>query len=225
MKFLHRHHTSHKKTQGFTLVEILVVLGIFSFLMTLATGVLYMTQAVNVKLQETQAILDNVNFTIDTISRDVRYGADFHCGSSYSISTETEYLLRKDCNYDGSGNKILFFKPVNSASDNVRVAYYASTTSDGYEVIMKDEYDAGGILITSNQVTSNDVAIKNLSFYVEGAYTKDDSIPYKNVDHSIDFKQPLVTILLSGETIPITHNSSSTKFSIQSTVTSHRIDK
>lgn len=218
-------HFPHKKIKGFTLVEILVVLGIFSFLMTLATGVLYMTQAVNVKLQETQAILDNVNFAVDTIARDIRYGIEFHCGSEYATSSDVDYKLRKDCSYDDFGNNVLFFKSVNGTTgDNSRVVYYASTTSNGHEVVWKDEYNNSDMLIASNQITSDDIAIKNLSFYVEGAYTKDGD-PLKNVLGKSDYKQPLITILLSGETVPIVHNSSSTKFSIQSTITSHRIDK
>lgn len=88
------------RIKGFTLVEMLVVLGLFSFIMTLATGVLYTTQAINVKLQETQSVLDNVSVSLEIVSRDIRYGSHFHCSTTLHDST---FLERKNCSYNDIG--------------------------------------------------------------------------------------------------------------------------
>ena len=91
--------------RGFTLVEILVVLGLFSSVMTIAAGALFTTQAINVKLQETQSILDNVNIAMETMTREIRYGTNFHCGISISSASST---LRKNCTFANQGGTVLF---------------------------------------------------------------------------------------------------------------------
>lgn len=200
---------------------MLIVLGLFSFIMTLATGVLYTTQAINVKLQETQAVLDNVNLSMDAMSREIRYGTNFHCASTLQ---EAESSLRKSCSYYNNGGKFLFFKPNDAMHDEDRVAYYASTTQDG-DVILKDEYfGSGGAFSNRYQITANDAKIKSLVFYVVGANTTSGSSTM-DVGSVRDYVQPLVTMDLSGETKPITSSASSTKFIIQLTVSSRALDK
>lgn len=211
------HTLIHTTKKGFTLVEILVVLGLFSFIMTLATGVLYTTQAVNVKLQETQSVLDNVNLSIETIARDIRYGSDFHCGTQ--LLNETEIELRKNCSFESHGGNILFFRPSGGDVDD-RVAYYASTTSYG-NVILRDEYIGGAT--STYQITSNDVDIKSLVYYVVGANTASSSGTDVNDEH--DFEQPLVTLTISGQTIPIETSASSTSFHMQSSISARELDK
>jgi prepilin-type N-terminal cleavage/methylation domain-containing protein len=210
-----------KKRQGFTLVEMLIVLGLFSFMMTLATGVLYTTQAINVKLQETQSILDNVNVSADIIARDIRYGTDFHCASTLG---EAEREKRKSCDYfDAKGGRFLFFKPDDYSNATDRVVYYSSSTPAG-NIIFKDEYfGSGGTFSNRYQITANDVKIKSLMYYVVGANSS--ALTSTDVGDIHDYEQPLITINLSGETIPVMSNASSTKFSIQSTVAARVLDK
>lgn len=212
-------------TRGFTLVEMLIVLGLFSFIMTLATGVLYTTQAVNTKLQETQAVLDNVNVSMDILSHDIRYGTDFHCGvSSTSTADLNTMTLRKSCSYrsvgDSHGGQILYFKPVDAMTDSDRVAYYASSTALG-DVIFKTEYFGGST--TTYRITANDVRIRSLVFYVDGANTTSGVGVDVNEIH--DYAQPLISVTISGETIPIKNTASSTSFIIQTSISSRGIDK
>ncbi|MCF7843722.1 type II secretion system GspH family protein [Candidatus Gracilibacteria bacterium] len=210
-------------TKGFTLVEMIVVLGVFSYLMTLAAGILYMTQDINVKLQGSQAVLDNVNLSMETISRDIRQGYSFHCAETLD---EIDMNLRKSCSYEnvgaGHGGKVLFFRPASAATSTDRVAYYASTTQYG-DVILKDEYISGST--TTYQMTANDVKIKSLIFYVVGANSGGEI--GQDVDDVHDFAQPLITINLTGETILIGKNGTTTpvSFSIQSSVTARSFDK
>ncbi len=211
--------------KGFTLVEMLVVLGLFSFIMTLATGVLYTSQAINVKLQETQSILDNVSVSLEIMTRDIRYGSVFHCDTSLNVANFRE---RRGCSYDdlgvNNGGVVLFFKPVDANNSNDRVAYYASTTQTG-KVILKDEYFSGKAT-TTYQITADDVKIKSLLFYVVGASStslaKDEGgveIPDSN-----DYIQPLITLSVSGETIPIKEKASSTKFIVETSISSRVLD-
>lgn len=207
-----------KKIKGFTLVEMIVVLGLFSFLMTLATGVLYSTQAISVKLQETQAILDNVNLSMDTMAREIRYGSNFHCTNTLNNSSSS---LRKNCLFESGGGKIIIFRPNNSATSSDRVAYYSSSTSYG-NVILKDEYTESGT--STYQITANDVKINSLVFYVDGANSMGTSTG-ENADDVHDYIQPFIIVTISGETRPLSIRASSTKFSIEASLSARELDK
>ena len=206
-------------------MEILVVLGLFSSIMTLAAGTLFMTQAVNVKLQQTQAVLDNVNLSVETMTREIRYGSEFHCGVISAEIYDLSMNLRKSCPFVDKGGVALIFKPNNASSSSDRVAYYATSTAHG-DVIFRNEYIGGST--TTYQITADDVSIKSLIFYVSGANTSVS--PTKDVNGVHDFAQPFVTVDVSGE-IKAPHNviSSSTstnivKFTVQTSVSPRELD-
>lgn len=214
-KKLHRQYA-----QGFTLVEILVVLGLFSSIMTIAAGALFTTQAVNTRLQETQAVLDNVNLSVETITRDIRYGAIFHCDTS--TSTAVSITLRKNCPFTSGGNVAIYFKPTTAVNDSDRVAYYVAGG-----VLYKDEYVLGAT--TTYQITASDITVQSLIFYVVGANTATGV--GRDVGEAHDFSQPLVTVVVAGETIPAkkvfnTNGTlkNSTKFTIETSVSSRKLD-
>lgn len=214
-------YRSIKSTRGFTLVEILVVLGLFSFIMTLATGSLYATQAVNVKLQESQSMLDNINVSMQNITRDIRYGSNFYCKDIPSGIPATT-TLRRSCPYTSGGGNVLVFRPSGYA-ENDRVSYYASTTRTGnvdHYVILKSEYKGGAT--TTYQMTSNDVKVNSFIFYVDGAYSKSGVGIDENGKH--DITQPIITIIVSGETQPLKQIASSTKFYIETSVSPRILD-
>jgi prepilin-type N-terminal cleavage/methylation domain-containing protein len=213
--------------RAFTLVELLVVLGLFSSIMTMALGALFSSQAVNVRLQSTQAVLDNVNLSMAVMTRDIRYGTAFYCGGDVSTSSPvllTTQLLRRSCNYQSNGSSTLFFKPAGAAGDSDRVVYSSSVLTKTY------------------QITSNDILVKSLVFYVKGASDTTASTTI-NYGGAFDFEQPLITVTLSGTTDPpkksfvsvtttgvgrsnvtTKENIHGTKFTIQTSISPRELD-
>ncbi len=217
-------------SRGFTLVEMIVVLGLFSFIMTLATGVLYTTQSINVKLQASQAVIDNVNVSVETMARDIRYGSDFSCLKYIPDTTvDTSYLVRRNCEYADSsdihGGVALSFKPIDAATTTDRVIYYASTTINGSYVIKKDEYYYGKAT-SSYQITSDDVMIKSLVFFVSGASSTAPLVDGGGdpILGTNDFIQPLIIFSLSGETVPTKSGATTTPFTIGTSISSRVMD-
>jgi prepilin-type N-terminal cleavage/methylation domain-containing protein len=202
--------------QGFTLVELLVVLGLFSGIATLSLGSLFNAQTINNRLQETQSILDNINLSIQTVTRDVRFGANFYCGEDDPTTLPSIPLIRKDCSdAAGNGGDVLIFRGSEWKDDRDRVAYYIS---DG--VLFKIEYPFVGAS-TTLQMTSSDVFITKLLFYVDGAHTSDGSNDYLGL---FDFRQPLIHILISGYTKSERQTVKPITFNIQATVSSRSLD-
>lgn len=82
-KFSNRHSSSHR---AFTLIEMIVALGIFSIVAVVALGALTKIISANKKAQTLQSSITNLNFALDAMSREMRVGTNFNCigGSNFS---------------------------------------------------------------------------------------------------------------------------------------------
>jgi prepilin-type N-terminal cleavage/methylation domain-containing protein len=195
--------------KGFTLVELLVVLALFTTVMTIASGALFSAQESNTKLQQTQVILDGVNLAMEEMIRDIRYGSMYFC-----TGTVPETIpAAQSCAYP-NGNTVLIFKPstaltINNSS-NDRVAYYISNG-----VIYKKYYPEG-IVSSAVQVTTSDVSVEQLSFYVKGAENTGATPP--------DYAQPVITLSISGVTKPSNPKVLPVRFSVQTSASSRKLD-
>lgn len=199
--------------RGFTLIELLVTMAIFITVITIATGALFSAQAVNVRLEQTQMILDEVNLATEVMVRDIRYGTTFYCDTALQSPLPAS---RHSCRYPDKGS-VLIFRPAiqlagsaNQVDD--RVAYYVSGG-----ILYKNEYPSGGEVVTF-QLTSSNISINDLSFFVTGALPKDTG------EGGTDNDQPLVTIVLSGVTVPLRTSVSPVPFSVQTSASSREVD-
>lgn len=207
-------HTAH--VQGFTLIELMVTMAIFISVMTIAVGALFSAQVVNTRLEQTQAILDGVNLATEVIVRDIRYGSNFYCDTSIPFPMTA---VRKGCIYPAVGN-VLIFRPTLSLAGSTnetldRVAYYLSNG-----VLYKDEYPYGGTTRTY-QITSTDVNIQTLAFYATGLNSTTGSSDYASLS---DYNQPLITMVISGVTIPTKKTVQPVTFSVQTSGSSRALD-
>lgn len=200
--------------KAFSLVEILVVLGLFSSIATLSLGALFNAQTINGHLQETQAILDNINLSTQTITRDIRFGSEFHCTTTVPLTLGAVPTTRRNCAYgvDGSASgSVLVFKSSDAVDDLDRTVIYVENG-----ILYEKIYPRTGDPVLL-QMTANNVTITSLTFYVEGAQTSDGSNDFGGAS---DYKQPLVTFLLSGVTRPASTGVPSAPFTIQSNISS-----
>ncbi len=202
--------------KGFSLVEILTVLGLFSGIATLSLGALFNTQAVNKRLAENQAILDNANLSTQTITRDIRFGKEFYATSSLPVSMAVVPTMRKNCVYGGADLcTILIFQPGDASSTLDRVAYYVANGT-----LYKDSYPYGEAS-TTEQMTSDDVTINSLLFYVDGAQTSDGS---NDVSSATDYTQPRITIFMTGVTNSRSQTVTPVSFYFETQVSPRELD-
>lgn len=208
-----------KYNAGYSLVEILVVLGLFSSIATLTLGALLNAQTVNARLQETQAILDNINLSVQTVTRDIRFGSNFHCEQTTPVGPvsgiPTVPTTRNNCPPGGPKGTVLIFRPSDATNDLDRVAYYVSNG-----ILFRDVYPYLGTT-TILQMTSDDVYISSLTFYVDGA---NSSTGYNDYLNQTDYKQPIVTLFLSGLTRPAKVSTPPATFNIQTAISAREID-
>jgi type II secretory pathway pseudopilin PulG len=202
-----------RRCKGITLVEILVVLGLFSGVATLALGALFNTQAINNKLLENQSILDNVNFSLQAVTRDIRYGAEFHCAATVLVTATT---TRRDCEPGSGGGVYINFLGAEGTNANDRVAYYVE------EGVLYKRESPFGVSPLTYQMTGRDIYITDFRVYIDGAYATN---PLLSADQmTFDYTQPKITILLSGRSNPSRASIVPSTFSIETVVSSRLLD-
>lgn len=197
--------------RGFTLIEMLVSVAIFTVVMVIALGALLSLSEADRKAQTISAAVNNLSFAVDSISRLLRTGINYHCGQSGTL-TDPQNCTTPPQSY-------LAFQVVddslsgctkNSACTVVYKFDNAQDTSSqcGQTVLpygcIERAICAGASCGAFAAITSPEVTISSLSFYVTGSPLGDTV-------------QPKVTILVSG-TVPVTATKS-TAFNLQTSVT------
>jgi len=204
----------HKKIEGFSLIEVLVSLSIFTIVVTICISTLYTLIEANSRSRNSQSIATNLTFTLDNITREIRTGRDYYCvlSSSDPMPYEAGDETTLDCPNGGAafsfneGGQSLTGTTRNNSR---RIAY---RLFDGKLQRRLGNGDAvGGVNDASDwlSLTSEDVMIERLRFYVEGTQRGDDNAP-------------IVTIFLSG--VVGDDDVNQTAFSIQTTISQRLLD-
>ena len=191
-----RRYTPSQK--GFTLIEILVSVAIFTTVMVISLGALLSMAESDRKAQTLKSVINNLNFALDAVSRSMRTGVNYHCDVTVSPVTAP-----RDCDQSSSGATSIAFL----SADNQTIRYCrgnGSTCSTSGTAVLVSKGSAAYAPLTASEVT-----ITNLQFYVTGAEGAQ--------------LQPHVVILLSG-TVPVSASQTST-FDLQTSVTQRLYDQ
>ena len=191
-------NTKQNKSSGFTLIEMIVALSIFTVVMTVALGSLLSVISANKKSQAIQSLMTNLNFAIDDISRNARVGTTYHCSPLGSSAKKDK---PRNCS---SGGDLFAFEATDgdSSDDSDQVVYKFNDTTNAIE----KSTDSGANYV---RITEDRITIENLEFYVLGASNTD-----KN--------QPRVVIVVRG--VAGTQSGIMTDFNIETMVTQRSLD-
>mgnify|MGYP006304102875 CR=1 FL=1 len=72
---------------GFTLIEIIISLAVFSVVITMAVGALLILIGTSDLLRGEQSVMTNLTFAVDSMTREIRTGTDYFCDSRPNTST------------------------------------------------------------------------------------------------------------------------------------------
>jgi hypothetical protein len=188
---------SPKLTTGYTILETMIAISLFIIIVMAGMGALLNANLLSKKSQNMRSILDNLSFTVEDMSKNMRTGYAYHCIDSGDPSL-TDTPPRSCANGGG-----ISFK----SSLGGQWVYYIGTYS-GNPGIFKS-IDGG---VTFVQLNPNEVVLDPVSgFSVLGAEPPPG-----------DTQQPFVTIRLVGKII--LNSKVSTPFSLQTSVSQRIID-
>jgi type II secretory pathway pseudopilin PulG len=143
-----------KYKKGFTLVELLVAVSLFIVVTTISIGAILSIFDANKKAQSSKTVVDNLNLSIENMARIVRFGDNYHCGSSGSLS------VPQNCSNGDTFLAVTFGGSV--------IAYRLNGTA-----IQRS--DDGGAYVS---ITSPETVVEYLKFYVFGNPDFDTNQPY-----------------------------------------------
>ncbi len=143
---------------GFTLLEMVTSMGIFLVIVVSAIGVTIDIMNAQVRAAETQAIQDNVRFSLELITKELRTGFGYQ-NTSFGL------------NCVGSG-----FDPIHELtftnSEGTQITYYWDSRPENLTIMrMSDSvnHQNCGETAYTQPLTSDEVRVKNLRFVLHGA--------------------------------------------------------
>lgn len=172
--------SNHKK-KGFTLIEMMVAVTVFSIVMTIATGAIFSIVSAYKTSQALKSVMDNLSSALDTMSRDIRYGTIYNCGN-----TSGDFTQSASCS-DGGDTKFAFVaRPTLADPNGAHVIYEFQIDSSSGD-------NPGSIYKCINNnlpencipLTAPEVHITDMHFYVQGA-------------GALEAAQPKLLITISG---------------------------
>lgn len=211
------------KQAGFTLIEMIVSLGVFSVVVTTAVGAILVLVSTNVQLQNEQSVMTNLSFALDTMTREMRTGYKYYCeqrpnylaggsgnffedGNSQEdiIGTSTRNCIERSQRLQG----VSFFEGGNSLTKNVvgaqRITYF-------YDAEAKTIFRRVGS-DPAQSIVSSGIVIQNAQFVVIGSPELSDA------SNAI---QPTITIYIEATE---KDDPSAKRYYIQTTVTQRTLD-
>ena len=155
-KTIHDPRSTIYDYKGFTLIEMIIAVALFVVVMVAGIGALLSMVDANRKAQALRTVMDNLNFAVENVTREMRVGFDYHCGSLGDLN------VPRDCSVDG--DTFIAFKN----SDNELTIFRLNNSS-----IEKSE-DGGATYLG---ITAPEIAIDDFRFFVLGSQNTDTLQP------------------------------------------------
>ncbi len=187
-------------TKGFTLVEMLVAVGIFAVIMVMSVGSLISLMDANHKAQTLKTVVNNLHFALENMSRNIRTGHAYHCGASTGALGQPH-----DC-ATASDTSLAFTSRTGSL-----VIYQWNANNQSIERSL----DGGESYVS---ITAPEIQVQQLRFYVDGSCKKASSDP----TCPSDSKQPRVLIVAKG--FMKSKGKSDSDFTIETVVSQRQLD-
>ncbi|MCC6198611.1 prepilin-type N-terminal cleavage/methylation domain-containing protein [Candidatus Nomurabacteria bacterium] len=198
-----RQHNETQSDAGFTLIELMVSLGLFTIVVMAAVSALYSVNIAARRVEAMRATLDNLNFAVESMSRTIRTGTNIACEGGVSGSNNCSFQSA----YQNPG-EWLSLQSTLGVSGSVDYRWWTDTGGKG--VIQKRINNGPWIALTAPGID-----VQRLSFYVQGA---DHTTGGGTFD---DGAQPSVMMLIQGVA---TAEGNTAPFAVQTLVSVRSIE-
>ncbi len=146
---------THKNRAGFTIIELIVAVGLFTFVVIYAIGITISVTRAERKSSDIQAVQDNIRFSLELMTKEMRTGSEFN------LSTNCVAV---------SGQEITF-RSTDSGLTPYRT-YYLSLTAFPQNGIIKRIKSADPLSVgcgSAQDLTAGEVSVDALAFNLHNA--------------------------------------------------------
>lgn len=162
-KIQERFH-GNKTQAGFTLVEVLVALTLFVFVVLAAISSLYSVNDAYRKVTAMRSVLDNLSFAMESMSRTVRTSRHIICNGTLNSSGT------RNCSFPNNpASRLSMYSLVH----NYEIEYRLNATTQQLEKRMKE----GGTWSDWISITAPEIKIHSFSVFVQGSDTNENLQP------------------------------------------------
>ena len=183
-------------------MELLISMALFIVVVTMGIGALLVLISANLKAQNIQESVSNLQFALDSMTREIRTGYSYYCSSG--VETVGDIGTTQDCNKGTYLSIIEGGKSLTEGDDNRRIAYRYNASDDSIE----RKIGTGPWV----RLTNANVAVTSMYFNVN------NTTPFEDANSA----QPNVTIYISGVVSGV--DDSDSTFELQTTVTQRTLD-
>ena len=190
----------NKNLSGYTIIETMIATSLFLVIVIYGMGSLLNANLIHKKSENSRAIMDNLNFVMEDISRNLRTGSSYHC--LFGNDTLANSYVPTSCT-EGWG---IAFESASGSSvtSNDQWVYYI----DEGKLFKSTDNGGSGFV----QLTPDEIVLDELSYFsVLGA----EGVNSENA------QQPFVSIHLIGS---ITSKDGTLPFSLQTSMSQRVVD-
>ncbi len=150
--------------KGFTLIEMLVSVALFTIVMTVGLGVILSVVEGNKKTQSINSVVNNLNSSIDSMVRDMKTGLWYKCDANLpvlpGVSTCTDSSV--------STPVLSFISTISGGERSVSYHFVPSNINGTPGYIEKTSCSAAGVCdAVPTRITSPEVNITDMRMYVK----------------------------------------------------------
>lgn len=156
---------NQQRNKGFTLIELMVATSVFVVVMLASMSSLFILLNAGKSSRGLRFAMDNVNFSMESMTRSIRMGTKYYCVSSGQDIDMSDVTSTHDCSSSEDGTFIAFVPQEASTS---RIGYKLHTdTETGQSTLQRCDINS------CVSIVSPDVNIEKLKFFVDGSADSD----------------------------------------------------
>lgn len=191
MKKLSTKRKKENKHKGFTLIEMMVSVGLFAVVMTIGLGAIVSVIDGNKKSHAINSVVANLNFAVESMTREIKTGSKYYCGISNQLTSPQSSA---GCSQNIAYTDISFL-----SAEGKGITY----SWDSQQGRIKKQVHTINASSAFLPLTGSEISISLLNFYMK-------------IPSPVAKEQPRVFMVLKGTAS--TSPTSVSNFSLQTTV-------
>lgn len=163
-QFICRRNSKEKTNfaRGFSLIELIVALGIFTSIVTVLLGALLVTMNSAKHSRALRTAMDNINFATESMTRSIRMGTNYYCVEGDNVLTP-DMSASNEATKDCDNGSFISFIPKGESDATSRVGFGIISDDNGNSTLNRCTESACVAIV------SPDVEIQKLKFVVKNS--------------------------------------------------------